>query len=108
MEDLLAGSRSRAHLAAHGKRSDSFGSAAVTMKVEDAELAATPSPGAEVGDDVKPTTDVVTPFISKLSHLLSHQDYAEFIRWNSAGDAFVFAHTSSDLLDVFARFDSPC
>ncbi|KAI5478215.1 hypothetical protein MNV49_005382 [Pseudohyphozyma bogoriensis] len=48
--------------------------------------------------------DVVTPFISKLSHLLSHPDYAEVIRWNDDGNAFIFAHTSPILLDVFSRF----
>ncbi|KAK4701703.1 hypothetical protein P7C70_g4525, partial [Phenoliferia sp. Uapishka_3] len=60
------------------------------------------SPGAD-GDDDK-ANDIVTPFISKLSHLLSHSDYTEFIRWNTAGDSFIFAHTSPDLLDIFARF----
>ncbi|ORY84665.1 HSF-type DNA-binding-domain-containing protein [Leucosporidium creatinivorum] len=47
---------------------------------------------------------MVTPFISKLVHLLSHRDFQEVIRWTDAGDAFVFAHTSPVLLEVFARF----
>ncbi|KAL8278792.1 hypothetical protein RQP46_008861 [Phenoliferia psychrophenolica] len=66
------------------------------------------SPGetssASPGDDDDKASDIVTPFISKLSHLLSHSDYTEFIRWNTSGDSFIFAHTSPDLLDIFARF----
>ncbi|KDE06918.1 hypothetical protein MVLG_02806 [Microbotryum lychnidis-dioicae p1A1 Lamole] len=44
-----------------------------------------------------------TPFISKLSHLLSNEDYRHLIRWNDEGDKFTFAHSSPELLEAFTR-----
>ena len=42
--------------------------------------------------------------LSQLSHLLSHADYEQYIRWNRQGNAFIFAHTSPELLNIFSRF----
>jgi len=48
--------------------------------------------------------ETVTPFISKLNHLLSIPEYSHFIRWNAEGTCFVFAPQSQELLEAFARF----
>lgn len=48
--------------------------------------------------------ETVTPFISKLNHLLSLPEYSSFIRWNAAGTCFLFAPQSDSLLAAFARF----
>ncbi|KAM0753507.1 hypothetical protein T439DRAFT_322403 [Meredithblackwellia eburnea MCA 4105] len=39
-----------------------------------------------------------------LAHLLNQADYAPFIRWNADGTAFIFAHGSTELLEIFSRF----
>ena len=105
MEDLLGGGAFGASFLPNGGSGSYVPSPTVDGAHQDASpTASTASPGAE-GDDDK-GTDIVTPFISKLSHLLSHSDYTEFIRWNTNGDSFIFAHTSPDLLDIFARYDS--
>lgn len=90
-----------------------------------ASMAASPSLSGEDEVAEGPQSEMITPFISsellslifpliltsliilcaaELVHLLSHRDFREVIRWTDAGDAFVFAHTSPVLLDVFARF----
>ncbi|SCZ91317.1 BZ3500_MvSof-1268-A1-R1_Chr1-2g01330 [Microbotryum saponariae] len=47
--------------------------------------------------------EITQPFISKLSHLLSNEDYHHLIRWNDEGDKFTFAHSSPELLEAFTR-----
>ncbi|KAH9824102.1 HSF-type DNA-binding-domain-containing protein [Melampsora americana] len=56
------------------------------------------SEGAEVKEPSPPAAS--TAFISKLYHLCSHDDYHPYIRWNSAGDAFVLAHGNVDFASV--------
>ncbi|TKA51216.1 hypothetical protein B0A53_05792 [Rhodotorula sp. CCFEE 5036] len=46
----------------------------------------------------------VTPFISKLSHLLSDTSYSDVIRWNHDGTVILYAHTSPRLLEILGRF----
>ncbi|SCV67969.1 BQ2448_90 [Microbotryum intermedium] len=62
------------------------------------------SPPSErsIGSD-EDRKESTTPFISKLSHLLSNEDYRHLIRWNDEGDKFTFAHSSPELLEAFTR-----
>ncbi|GAA5864401.1 hypothetical protein JCM3774_002779 [Rhodotorula dairenensis] len=46
----------------------------------------------------------VTPFISKLNHLLSDTSYSDVIRWNFDGTVILYAHTSPRLLEILGRF----
>ncbi|GAA5988877.1 hypothetical protein JCM10908_006208 [Rhodotorula pacifica] len=46
----------------------------------------------------------VTPFISKLNHLLSDSSYSDVIRWNHDGTVILYAHTSARLLEILGRF----
>ncbi|BGO99717.1 hypothetical protein NBRC10513v2_003945 [Rhodotorula toruloides] len=59
--------------------------------------AASPTPSDE-------ETEVVTPFISKLSYLLSHAEYEPWIRWDSTGQYILIAHTKPHLLSILEKF----
>ncbi|GAA6063381.1 hypothetical protein JCM10212_001480 [Sporobolomyces blumeae] len=48
--------------------------------------------------------DVVTPFISKLTYLLDHQEYQPWIRWDALGRYILIAHTKTHLLEILARY----
>ncbi|GAA5853683.1 hypothetical protein JCM8547_007412 [Rhodosporidiobolus lusitaniae] len=48
--------------------------------------------------------DSVTPFISKLHHLLSSPQYSDVIRWSGCGKSVLFVHTSTRLLEILSRF----
>ncbi|BGP32161.1 hypothetical protein JCM10296v2_003941 [Rhodotorula toruloides] len=59
--------------------------------------AASPTPSDE-------ETEVITPFISKLSYLLSHTEYEPWIRWDSTGQYILIAHTKPHLLSILEKF----
>lgn len=46
----------------------------------------------------------VTPFISKLCHLLQHKQYEPWIRWDSSGRYLLVAHTKPHLLVILEKF----
>ncbi|BGP16298.1 hypothetical protein JCM10213_006454 [Rhodosporidiobolus nylandii] len=48
--------------------------------------------------------DVVTPFISKLTYLLEHQEYEPWVRWDASGNNILIAHTKPHLLEILARY----
>ncbi|GAA6033257.1 hypothetical protein JCM8097_003020 [Rhodosporidiobolus ruineniae] len=48
--------------------------------------------------------DSITPFISKLNHLLSNPVYSDVIRWSGDGKSVIYVHTSQRLLDTLSRF----
>ncbi|GAA5828947.1 hypothetical protein JCM5353_005180 [Sporobolomyces roseus] len=48
--------------------------------------------------------EVITPFISKLSYLLDHQEYQPWIRWDTSGNYILIAHTKPHLLEILARY----
>ncbi|GJN90659.1 hypothetical protein Rhopal_003671-T1 [Rhodotorula paludigena] len=48
--------------------------------------------------------EVVTPFISKLSYLLQHQEYEAWVRWDASGQYLLVAHTKPHLLHILERF----
>ncbi|GAA5972548.1 hypothetical protein JCM11641_001894 [Rhodosporidiobolus odoratus] len=50
------------------------------------------------------SADSVTPFISKLYHLLSNPIYSDVVRWSGDGKSVLYVHTSQRLLDLLSRF----
>ncbi|BGP42660.1 hypothetical protein JCM10449v2_006672 [Rhodotorula kratochvilovae] len=56
---------------------------------------ASPSPGVE---------NTVTPFITKLHHVLNNPVHADVIRWNATGTSILYAHTSPRLLDILGKY----
>ncbi|GAA5987646.1 hypothetical protein JCM11641_001179 [Rhodosporidiobolus odoratus] len=54
-------------------------------------------------EDGEPRIETVTPFVNKLSQLLSNPETDNVIRWNAAGTAFVFATSSPELGDAFSK-----
>ncbi|GAA5892290.1 hypothetical protein JCM6882_003631 [Rhodosporidiobolus microsporus] len=50
------------------------------------------------------TAESVTPFISKLYHLLSNPVYSDVIRWSGDGSSVLYVHTSQRLLETLSRF----
>ncbi|KAI5476378.1 hypothetical protein MNV49_007827 [Pseudohyphozyma bogoriensis] len=67
------------------------------------ERSVSPQEGSPQNSD-HGSADTDRPDTTTLSHLLSHAEYSPYIRWNAEGTAFVFAHTSTDLLEIFSRF----
>ncbi|GAA5827246.1 hypothetical protein JCM11251_001187 [Rhodosporidiobolus azoricus] len=57
--------------------------------------------GSDEGDE--PRQDVVTPFMSKLHLLLNNPEYNEVIRWNGAGDQFIFARDTQELSEALSK-----
>jgi hypothetical protein len=45
-----------------------------------------------------------TAFISKLWHLLTHAEYERYLRWNTAGDAFILTNGNEFAMKVLPRF----
>lgn len=45
-----------------------------------------------------------TAFISKLWHLLTHAEYERYLRWNTAGDAFILTNANEFAIRVLPRF----
>ncbi|GAA5824730.1 hypothetical protein JCM3770_003083 [Rhodotorula araucariae] len=66
---------------------------------EQAQVSTTASP---LGSDEE--TEVVTPFISKLSYLLQHHEYEPWVRWDTTGQYLLVAHTKPHLLHILERF----
>ncbi|GAA5820216.1 hypothetical protein JCM11251_005531 [Rhodosporidiobolus azoricus] len=48
--------------------------------------------------------EVITPFISKLTYLLEHEEYRPWVRWDATGNHILIAHTKPHLLEVLARY----
>ncbi|GAA6034079.1 hypothetical protein JCM8097_000680 [Rhodosporidiobolus ruineniae] len=62
---------------------------------------AVPHSPAPSSDEEK---EVVTPFISKLTYLLEHEEYRPWVRWDATGNHILIAHTKPHLLEVLARY----
>ncbi|GAA5855154.1 hypothetical protein JCM8547_002402 [Rhodosporidiobolus lusitaniae] len=60
------------------------------------------SMGSEEGDGEE-QHETTTPFMSKLHFLLNNPEFQEVIRWNAAGNAFVFAQTTQELAGALGR-----
>ncbi|GAA5840263.1 hypothetical protein JCM9279_002329 [Rhodotorula babjevae] len=65
-----------------------------------AHVPAAGSPASTDEDD----SEVVTPFISKLSYLLQHPEFEPWIRWDASGQYLLVAHTKPHLLQILERF----
>ncbi|GAA5898135.1 hypothetical protein JCM6882_003334 [Rhodosporidiobolus microsporus] len=48
--------------------------------------------------------EVITPFISKLTYLLEHEEYRPWVRWDATGNHILIAHTKPHLLEILARY----
>ncbi|GAA6013806.1 hypothetical protein JCM10207_008198 [Rhodosporidiobolus poonsookiae] len=48
--------------------------------------------------------EVITPFISKLTYLLEHEEYRPWVRWDARGENILIAHTKPHLLEILARY----
>ncbi|BGP40288.1 hypothetical protein JCM10450v2_004268 [Rhodotorula kratochvilovae] len=66
---------------------------------EQAQASTSASPSASDEE-----TEVVTPFISKLSYLLQHPEYEPWVRWDTTGQYLLVAHTKPHLLHILERF----
>ncbi|GAA5918287.1 hypothetical protein JCM5296_005551 [Sporobolomyces johnsonii] len=60
-----------------------------------------PMPSTSSSDE---ENEVVTPFISKLTYLLEHEEYQPWVRWDASGNYILIAHTKPHLLDILARY----
>ncbi|GAA5937520.1 hypothetical protein JCM3775_001254 [Rhodotorula graminis] len=62
-----------------------------------------PAAGSPTSTDEE-ESEVVTPFISKLSYLLQHPEFEPWVRWDSSGQYLLVAHTKPHLLQILERF----
>ncbi|GAA5897266.1 hypothetical protein JCM8208_003774 [Rhodotorula glutinis] len=62
-----------------------------------------PAAGSPTSTD-EDESEVVTPFISKLSYLLQHPEFEPWVRWDSSGQYLLVAHTKPHLLQILERF----
>ncbi|KAM0754741.1 winged helix DNA-binding domain-containing protein [Meredithblackwellia eburnea MCA 4105] len=102
MEDLLGGGHFGSYISQ--QQQQSLSANPTTYAHDSLSNIGSPSNSASPpADDEGHSHEQITPFISKLVHILNHPEHQRFIRWNAAGDAFVFAHTRTELQDIFAR-----
>ncbi|GAA6002687.1 hypothetical protein JCM10207_007627 [Rhodosporidiobolus poonsookiae] len=77
----------------------------ITRRASSFQLGGSPrsetSYGSDEADDRHDHT--VTPFMHKLHFLLNNPEYSDVIRWNAAGTAFVFAHSTEKLATAFGK-----
>ncbi|KAK4054484.1 hypothetical protein OIV83_000978 [Microbotryomycetes sp. JL201] len=62
--------------------------------------------GATFSDDDATSVDdkPSTPFISKLVYLLTHDEYMDYVRWDSTGRYVILAHNCPQTLEMLTKF----
>ncbi|KAM0791352.1 hypothetical protein ACM66B_005819 [Microbotryomycetes sp. NB124-2] len=74
----------------------------VSASVSPPPIPASPS---DVEDDQAVQDDKPsTPFISKLVYLLSHDEYKDYVQWDSTGKYIILAHNCPRTLEMLTKF----